>query len=205
MILGLTGGIASGKSTVAAMLVRRGAGLVDADQVSRDLVVPGSPLHRALVESFGEGILAADGTLDRAALGRRAFTSREDLERLNALTHPPIWEEIRRRLEILSARHPVVVLVAPLLLEHGGEAVVDQVWVVAVPEEVQVERLVRRDGLEEQEARARLAAQMPTSEKVRRAHVVIDNSRSLQETERAVEAAWHRHVVPALDPADSVP
>jgi dephospho-CoA kinase len=179
---------------VARELERLGAVLVDADQVSRELMVPGSPVYQAVLEAFGPEILAPDGSIDRAALGRRVFSSPEDLERLNRLTHPPIWEELRRRTAELSRTHPVVVLVAPLLLEHGGERYVDQVWVVACPEEQQVARLMARDGFSFEEATRRIAAQMPTSQKVARADVVIHNDGSLEELRARVEAAWSARV-----------
>lgn len=198
LILGLTGGIATGKTTVARMLQARGAALVDADQVSRDLMGPGSPLLFRLVERFGPEILDARGHLDRAGLARRVFGSPEELEALNQLTHPPIWREILGRVATEGARSPVVVLMAPLLLEHGAQAIVDQVWVVEVPEAEQVRRLMTRDGLTGEEASARLRAQMSAEEKSRLADVRIDNAGDLAGTEEAVSAAWETWVAPLL-------
>lgn len=193
MVIGLTGGIASGKSLVADELSRRGAALVDADQVSRELTRPGTPVLAQLVEAFGPGILQSDGQLDRKGLAARVFGDPQALERLNRITHPAIWKEIHHQLGEHSRTHPVVVLVAPLLLEHGGERYVDQVWVVHVRPEVQLERLMRRDGLSAEQAEARRSAQMSASERLQRADVVIDNSGSPEETVRQIESTWlHR-------------
>lgn len=193
MVIGLTGGIASGKSLVSEELARRGAALVDADQVSRELTRPGSPVLAKLVEAFGPDILQSDGLLDRKGLAGRVFGDPRALERLNQITHPAIWKEIHHQLGELSQTHPVVVLVAPLLLEHGGERYVDQVWVVHVRPEVQLERLMRRDGLSAEQAEARRSAQISASERLQRADVVIDNSGSPEETVRQIESSWlHR-------------
>ncbi len=193
MVIGLTGGIASGKSLVSEELARRGAALVDADQVSRELTRPGSPVLAELVEAFGPDILQSDGVLDRKGLAGRVFGDPRALDRLNQITHPAIWKEIHHQLGELSQTHPVVVLVAPLLLEHGGERYVDQVWVVHVRPEVQLERLMRRDGLSAEQAEARRSAQISASERLQRADVVIDNSGSPEETVRQIESSWlHR-------------
>ncbi len=200
LVLGLTGSIAAGKSTVARMLQGKGAALVDADQVSRDLMVPGSPLLFRMVERFGAGILDEQGRLDRAGLALRVFGSERDLEDLNAITHPAIWKESLSRLADLGARNPVVVLMAPLLLEHGAEAIVDQVWVVDLPPEEQIRRLTRRDGLPREEALRRIRTQMSAAEKAARADVLIDNSGALEQTAALVDAAWEDWVAPLLPP-----
>ncbi len=198
LILGLTGSIASGKTTVARMLQQKGAALVDADQVSRDLTGPGSSVLSRLVERFGPEILDAEGRLHRAGLALRVFSSAQDLEDLNQITHPAIWRESLARLAGEGTRHQVVVLMAPLLLEHGAEAIVDQVWVVDVPLEEQLRRLLERDGLPRQEALRRVQAQMPAADKAARADVLIDNSGDLADTERQVAAAWDDWVAPLL-------
>lgn len=192
VILGLTGGIASGKSFVADELARRGAVLVDADVVSRQTTEPGSPVLQKLAGAFGSDILRPDGSLDRALLGSRVFGNPERLAELNSLTHPPIWKEIHHQLGELSRSHPLVVLVAPLLLEHRGERFVDQVWVVHVRPEVQLARLMRRDGLSLEQAEARRQAQMDESERLGKAQVVIDNSGSPEETLEQIDRAWAR-------------
>jgi len=198
LILGLTGSIASGKTTVARVLQQKGAALVDADQVSRDLTGPGSPVLVRLVERFGPEILDAEGRLDRAGLALRVFSSPQDLEDLNQITHPAIWRESLARVAEEGALHPVVVLMAPLLLEHGAEAIVDQVWVVDLPLEEQLRRLTARDGLSRQEALRRVQAQMPAADKAARAHVLIDNSGDRALTEQQVLAAWEEWVEPLL-------
>ena len=201
LILGLTGSIAAGKSAVARMLQGKGAALVDADQVSRDLTGPGSPVLSRLVERFGSEILDSDGRLDRAVLALRVFNSAGDLEALNEITHPAIWKESLFRLAELGATHPVVVLMAPLLLEHGAEAIVDQVWVVDLPLEEQLRRLTDRDGLPRDEALRRIRSQMPSAEKAARADVLIDNSGTLDQTSALVDAAWEDWVAPLLAPS----
>lgn len=201
LILGLTGSIAAGKSTVARMLLGKGAALVDADQVSRDLTGPGSPVLSRLVERFGSEILDSDGRLDRAVLALRVFNSAGDLEALNEITHPAIWKESLFRLAELGAMHPVVVLMAPLLLEHGAEAIVDQVWVVDLPLEEQLRRLTDRDGLPRDEAMRRIGSQMPAAAKAARADVLIDNSGTLDQTRAQVDAAWEDWVAPLLAPS----
>lgn len=198
LLIGLTGGIATGKSAVANMLAERGAPIVDADLVSREVTRPGSPVLAALVERFGADILTPDGALDRAELGRRVFQQPAELEALNAITHPAIWKELLAQVARARLEHPVVVLMAPLLLEHGADAIVDQVWVVAVHERMQVQRLMERDGFTREEAMRRVRSQMPTDEKLARADVVIDNGGTLEATEDQVEAAWREWVAPLL-------
>ncbi|MBX6378951.1 MAG: dephospho-CoA kinase [Clostridia bacterium] len=193
VIIGLTGGIATGKSTVAAMLEELGAVVVDADQVAREVVEPGEILDR-IAAAFGRDVLTPDGRLDRAALGRKVFGDDEALKRLNAITHPEIRRRITRRVEELrrEGRAPAVVLDIPLLFEGGVAYAVDEIWVVAVDRETQLRRLMERNGLSRPEAEARVASQMPIEEKVRRADVVIDNSGDLAVTRAQVEAAWRR-------------
>jgi dephospho-CoA kinase len=187
-LIGLTGGIASGKNAVADMLVARGAGLVDADQVSRQLVEPGSSMLAELAAAFGADIVAADGRLDRKALAARVFGQPEQVARLNALTHPAILAEMRRRAE--HDGRQIVVFMAPLLFEAGGQDLVDEVWVVRADEEERIRRILARDRIAESEARARIAAQIAPRESARRADVIIENNGDLAATEAQVEAAW---------------
>lgn len=175
---------------MADLLHGKGALIVDADQVSRDLMVPGSSVFQRLVERFGTGFLTPAGELDRAALGARVFGDPEALAALNAITHPAIWDELKLRVEAGRRTHPVVVLMAPLLIEHNHQHAVDQVWLVTVPDAVQVNRLQARNGLTETEARARLAAQLSTEAKRAHAHVIIDNGGTPEETRRQVDEAW---------------
>lgn len=187
-LIGLTGGIASGKNAVAEMMVRRGASLVDADIVSRDLVAPGAPLVAAIAAQWGADVLTASGALDRKALAARVFGNPEAVRRLNALTHPAILAEMGRRAE--TADSALVVFMAPLLFEAGGEGMVDEVWVVTADDEVRVRRTMARDGVSESEARARMAAQVAPSDACARADVVIENNGDLAHTEAQVEQAW---------------
>ncbi|MBI3925243.1 MAG: dephospho-CoA kinase [Armatimonadetes bacterium] len=198
LVIGLTGGIATGKTTVAEFLGELGAALVDADVVSRDLMRPGCPVYAEVVRSFGQDIVSAGREIDRELLGRRVFADPTLLERLNAITHPAIWAELDRRVAESSRRSSVTVLVAPLLLEHGAAERVDQVWVVWVPPEVQEERLTGRDHRRREDARARIASQMPLEEKVALADVVIDNSADRAATRDQVRRAWAAHVEPFL-------
>ncbi|MCB9552226.1 MAG: dephospho-CoA kinase [bacterium] len=197
MLIGLTGGIACGKTTVARMLTARGAIVIDADQIARDVAAPGSPGLAAVVEAFGPAVLAADGALDRAALGAAVFGDPAERARLEAILHPRIAEESMRRIAAaLAAAPPLVVYDAALLVETGRADQFRPLVVVTATPEVQRARLIERDGLDPAAADARLAAQMPVAEKARRADHVIDNSGPLAETEAQVDALWQRLVKP---------
>jgi len=189
MIIGLTGGIATGKSTVAGMLRERGAAIVDADRVAREVVEPGQPALQEIVNRFGPGILNEDGTLNRKKLGEIVFADPARRKELEAVTHPAIRERMRKMIEALRAEDPDRLIVAdiPLLFEAGLERQYEYVLLVYVPREIQMRRLMRRDGLTEEEAEKRLAAQMDIEEKKSRADYVIDNSGSPEETARQVE------------------
>lgn len=196
--IGLTGGIGSGKSTVAALLAERGAVVVDADQIARELVVPGSPALADLVAHFGPGILREDGSLDRGALAAAAFGDRAATAALNAIMHPRIAEESARRIAAAQDA-PAVVYDMPLLVETGQEDLVDLVVVVDVPEEEQVARAVGQRGLEESDVRRRIAAQATRERRLAAADVVIDNGGSREETRAQVAALWDR-LVPEASP-----
>lgn len=187
--IGLTGGIGSGKSTVARMLEVRGAVLIDADAIARELVEPGQPALDALVREFGTGILQPDGSLSRATLAKLAFENPGATERLNAIMHPLIAAESRRRMD--SARpDSVVIYDMPLLVETGQASLVDTVVVVDVPEDVQLERAVRLRGLDAEDVRRRMEVQATREERCAVADVVIDNAGSLDETEAQVALLW---------------
>lgn len=187
-VIGITGGIASGKSTVARQLRDLGILVIDADEVARTVVEPGKPAWQAIVKQFGAGILNPDHTINRLELGRRVFDSTEQLHRLNALTHPLIMDEIRDRLHKIRIDHPqaLVGLEVPLLYETNMDKICDQVWVVWVDYETQITRLMARDGLSRGDAQKRIDAQMPLDEKARRAQVVIDNRLTLEDTQQTV-------------------
>ncbi len=187
-VIGLTGGIASGKSTVACWLRERGVAVVDADALVHRLYRPGQSLHQALTEAFGQGVLTEDGYIDRVALGRWAFSDPAVRRRLEELTHPAVWEEMNGEIQELKGQgHDCVVLEIPLLYETGWQDRVDEVWVVFCTAEQQRQRLQAERGLSREEARQRLEAQMPLEEKAARADIVVDNSGTLEETEAQLE------------------
>ncbi|MFC0216197.1 dephospho-CoA kinase [Paenibacillus chartarius] len=192
MNIGLTGGIACGKSTVAAMLARRGAIVIDADQIAREVVLPGTAALAAVAQRFGQAVLNPDGTLNRKQLGSIVFGNDEARRDLEGLLHPPIRALMRERKERYEREAPerLVVLDIPLLYESKLEYMVDRIMVVYCPRAMQLERLVKRDGLSVQQAEERLAAQLPIEEKRNRADIVIDNSDTLANTERQVDAFW---------------
>lgn len=190
MILGVTGNIASGKSSVCRQLARRGALVVDADQLAREVVEPGGPVLEQLVAAFGEDILKADGSLDRQCLGDLVFSDPSARERLNAIIHPAIAALSVTRLQELRAAAPLIVYEAPLLFEVGAETRVDKVLVVTIDPEVQLARLMERDRLDQQSAQQRIDAQMAQEQKIAHADYVIDNSASKEETMAQVERLW---------------
>jgi dephospho-CoA kinase len=185
--VGLTGGIASGKSTVAAMFQALGVPLVDADAIAREVVAPGEPAYQEILEAFGAEVRAPDGTIDRKRLGAIVFTDRQARARLNAITHPRIAQRSGERLEALQkGPHPYVMYEAALLVENGIYKAFDALVVVAASEATQLHRLRARDAASEQEARARMEAQLPLHNKVEVADHVIHNDGSLDETEQQV-------------------
>jgi dephospho-CoA kinase len=190
LVIGLTGGIGSGKSTVSAMLAERGAVVVDADAIVRELQQPGTPVFDAMVERFGREIVAPDGTLDRAAVADRVFGDPEALADLNAIVHPAVGAEIARRLEELAPTDAVVVLDVPLLVESKNPYPVAGLLVVDVDPEVAVRRLVEHRGMREADVRARMARQASREERLARADHVIDNSGTLDDLARQVDEAW---------------
>lgn len=193
--IGLTGGIGSGKSTVADALVARGAVLVDADRIVRELQEPGRPVFEAMVERWGERIVAADGTLDRAAVAEIVFGDEEELAAINGIVHPALAEEIEAR-RAAAASDAVVVLDLPLLVPADGEPVAEQytnfagVIVVDVDADTAVERLVAHRGFSEEDARNRIANQASREDRRAVADLVIDNSGDLAALEAAVDRAW---------------
>jgi dephospho-CoA kinase len=192
MLLGLTGGIAAGKSTVAGMLRELGAAVLDADQLARQVVERDPALRQRLAAEFGDGVLAADGSLDRQQLGRLVFADAGARRRLEALTHPAIAAEAERRVAELREVEgaAIVVYEAALLVETGRHRQMDRLLVVVADDELRVRRLMRRSGLSEAQARQRLASQLPQEQKARQAHYVVDNSGSLDHTRRRVWQVW---------------
>ena len=189
VLIGLTGGIGSGKSTVGRLLAERGAVVVDADELARAAVEPGLPAHHAVVARFGTGVLRPDGQIDRAALARVVF--RDDAARadLEAIVHPSVWSAISERAEAQAGSDRVVVAEVPLLVETGSDRF-DGVVVVDCPEELAVRRLVEQRGLDEDDAWRRVAAQAARAERRARAGFVVRNDGSLDRLRAEVEAAW---------------
>ncbi len=192
LVIGLTGNIACGKSTVLARLAARGAGVIDADAVTRAVQRRGQPGFDATVALFGPDVIGPDGELDRRAIGNRVFADPAALARLEAAIHPLVREAIARQLTTMA--QSVIVLDAIKLLESPLVAYCREIWVVTCTPEQQVARLVASRGLTEAEAWLRVQAQPPQAEKVARATVVLDNSGSLEETMQQVDAAWMRLV-----------
>lgn len=184
IVAGLTGGIATGKSTVAAMFEQAGACIIDADAIAREAARKGSPAYHQIVAHFGAHILLADGEIDRKRLAGVIFTDPDEQRALERIVHPQVKEETARRLERIRLKTPgaVVIIDMPLLFETGMDRELDTVIVVYVPEKVQIERLVARDTLSEAEALLRLRAQMPIEAKKSLATFVIDNSGALKAT-----------------------
>jgi len=191
LVIGLTGNIGSGKSTVGRYLESLGAIVIDADQVAREVVQPGTPALVEIARVFGPGVLDSKGALDRKKMGSIVFTNPKAREKLNEITHPRIVEAIENeKLKLYNlpgSRDRLLVIDAPLLIEVGLHKGVDEIWAVKVDDQKQVERLIERDGLSDEEARARIAAQMPQAEKLKYARRVIDNSGSPEETRRQVD------------------
>ena len=188
--IGLTGGIGSGKSTVSSRLAELGAFIVDADLVAREIVEPGQPALAELAEAF-DGVLNPDGTLNRAELARQAFATPEATKKLNAITHP----RIRARTEELfkegrESGAEVLVYDMPLLIENGEVNKVDHVLVVDAPDELRIERLVQHRGLDEDDARRRIAAQIDRETRLSAADTVLDNSGSLEDLLTQVDGFW---------------
>lgn len=191
LLIGLTGGIGSGKSTVSGLLAERGAVVIDADAITRELQQPGTPVLAAMVERFGDGILAADGTLDRQAVADIVFADSDALADLGRIVHPAVGAEIARRLQDEAETDHVVILDVPLLVESGRDDMAALV-VVDVDPEIALRRLVDQRGMREDDARARMARQASREERRARADVVIDNSGSLDDLRAAVAEAWPR-------------
>lgn len=193
-LIALTGGIASGKSTIAARLAEHGAVIVDADRIVRDVQAAGSPVLARISAEFGADVIGPDGELDRAALGRRVFGDPEALGRLNAIVHPAVKAESQRRFEAALAADPTAVVVydVPLLVEARVDDPWDLIVVADAPAEVREERLVHERGLDREEARKRIASQASDEKRRAVADVVVDTAGSLDDTLRQTDDLWHR-------------
>jgi dephospho-CoA kinase len=189
-VLGLTGGIGSGKSLVARIFQELGAEVIDADQLAREVVEPGEPALAEIVTDFGPDILLPDGRLDRTKLGSVIFADPAARRRLNAITHPRIRDRMRQAVASRESRPGVLVLDIPLLYENGRTDMMEKVIVVWVDPQTQLERLTKRDGLSPTAARQRIEAQLSLDAKRNRADHVINNSGTEQQTRRQVEAIY---------------
>jgi dephospho-CoA kinase len=189
LVIGLTGGIGSGKSTVSSALAARGAEVVDADAIVREVQAPGQPVLAAMVERFGPGIIAADGTLDRQAVADIVFGDTDALADLNAIVHPAVGAELVRRLDDAAGRDGVLILDVPLLVESGRDDMVGTIVVDTDPD-VAVGRLVEHRGFTEADARARMARQASRDERLAKADFVITNDGSLDDLAPQIQACW---------------
>jgi dephospho-CoA kinase len=196
-VIGLTGGIGSGKSTAARLLGEFGAEVIDADQVGHRIYLPETPAWREIVEAFGEEVLAADRSIDRRKLGPIVFSDVQALQTLNRITHGKIYAYLQGQIDYMRQHIPdrlVVVVEAAILLEAGWHALVDQLWVVAATEEVVIARLQASKRFTAEQVRARINAQLSNDARIAQADRVIWNNGSLQELRLAMEAAWHELV-----------
>lgn len=194
-IIGLTGNIASGKSTVAQMFEKLGARIVDADLVARTVVEPGKPAWEQIVDVFGSGVLNSEGSVDREKLGEIVFNDEKKRELLNAITHPRIVDEIKKHLESNRADGVgVTIIEAALIVEKGGwlRDIVDSLIVVSASEDSRIERLMSRNGYSRDEAMARISSQMPSAEKEKYGDFLIDNSESLEDTKSQITSIWEK-------------
>ncbi|MEG6584627.1 dephospho-CoA kinase [Dendrosporobacter sp. 1207_IL3150] len=194
-IIGLTGGIASGKSTVSKMLSELGACIIDADKCAHKLMEPYEPAWYAIVNFFGEDILRPDKTIDRNLLGNKIFNDSEARKSLDSITHPIIKNYIEERIsEFVRVGCGILVLDVPLLYEVGWQYMVNEVWVVYIERETQIQRLMKRNNLSYEQARARINSQMDLTIKAELADKVIDNSKDINNTKCQVHASWERAV-----------
>ena len=189
ILIGLTGGIGSGKSTVSARLAELGARVIDADAITRELQEPGSEVFAAIVDRFGEGVVAEDGTLDRPALAAVVFADPEELKALNGIVHPAVGVEIAERLAEAAGTDDVVILDVPLLVESGRDDMAATVVVDLDPEEA-VRRLVEHRGFTEEDARARIRRQASREDRLAKADRVLDNAGTVEELRAQVDALW---------------
>lgn len=193
MIIGLTGNIGSGKSTVSLRLAQLGAEVIDTDQVSREIVAPGTPGLERVVREFGPGVITAGGKLDRARMASIVFENPAARARLEAIIHPEVNRVVSRRVSDYREGRgsaPVLVVEVPLLIESGMHAMMDEIWVVTADPGSQVKRVMARSGLSGEEVLKRIKAQMPQEEKCKYADRIIDNSGPIEETIRQVDAVW---------------
>ncbi len=192
-VVGLTGSIASGKSTVAAMFKELGACIIDADQLAREVVLPGEPAWQDIRRRFGNDVLLEDGNINRPKLAEIIFSNDQAREELNRIVHPRVFDLIRQRIgQAREQSCPLILVDVPLLYENKRQDMYEQVIVVYVPQEIQLERLMKRNGLTEEQAMLRIASQMRPEEKKELADFIIDNSGSPEETRAQVRRLYEK-------------
>ena len=200
LTIGLTGGIGTGKSIVANLLVQQGASIIDADRLGHEAYTPHSEAWEAVVAAFGTDILTSEGEIDRRKLGGIVFADETQLERLNGIMHPLMAKMVEDRKAAFDADGVAVTVVeAAVLFEAGWDSLVDEVWTTHASESTVVQRLFERDGLDESEARKRINSQMSTTERNRRSDVVVDNSGDLTALEQTVKNLWKTRVKGKVD------
>jgi dephospho-CoA kinase len=190
--VGLTGGISTGKTTIARLLVEKGAILIDLDELAHDVQLPETDVWREIVDAYGTGILNPDKTIDRNKLGTIVFSDLVKLQRLNEIVHPAVFLEWQNRIKKIESVQPDAVVLSdiPLLLEIGAQQRFDLVLLVYISRDEQMERLIKRNGYSREYAEKRISAQMPIEEKVKYARIVVNNQGSLEETRKKVGEVW---------------
>ena len=192
MVIGLTGGIASGKSTISSMLKELGASIVDADLIARSVVQKGEKAYNEIVQYFGEKILMPNGEINRKKLGHIVFSDHAKLEKLSSITHPQIINKIKEKVEeYRSEGAKVIVIDAAILIESGLNSYCDSIWLVSVDKEIQLSRLMERDKFAYIDALNRINAQYSIEEKVQFADVIIDNSKPIEEVKKKIKELWN--------------
>ena len=195
LVIGLTGGIGTGKSEVAGLLQSLGAEVIDADQVGHEAYTPNSESWCAVVNAFGEEILRPDGQIDRGRLGAIVFSDPDQLEKLNGIMHPRMARMVGDKIEVLRDKGaPAVVVEAAVLFEAGWDSLVDEIWTTDLPVELVIERLQARNGMDEDEVMRRINSQMDRSERIERSDLVVDNSGDVTSLEETVKALWDTRV-----------
>ena len=195
LVIGLTGGIGTGKSEVASLLQSFGAEVINADQVGHEAYTPNSESWREVVNTFGEEILQPDGQIDRGRLGAIVFSNPQQLDKLNAIMHPRMARMVGDKIEVLRDKGtPAVVVEAAVLFEAGWDSLVDEVWTTDSPVELVIERLQARNGMSEEEVRRRINSQMDRVERIERSHLVVDNSGDVAGLGETVKALWDSRV-----------
>ena len=193
VVIGLTGGIASGKSTVSSILAEHGAAIINADEIGHQVLVPHSQLWQEVLSAFGKGIFLSNEEVNRQKLGEIVFNNPEALKRLNQIMHPPMHRIVERKIENLKKQGSgVIVLEAAVLLEAGWEPLVDEIWVTAAPETTVVQRLRNGKNFTESQALDRIYSQLPSEERMKRADVIINTDCDLSEVRARVEELWKK-------------